>query len=315
MNSHDLIGLAMTLPSQSPTSRTRAWRQLKGCGAAVLRDGVYVLPAAPRHEEALLEIAREIEAAGGTAELLHLQARDEVQEQRFQGLFERQAEYAALLEELHILQAESPAGLPLQERQLRKLRRQFEELAAIDFFPGEAQAQARRGIEGAEARLAALLSPDEPTAAQRSIARLEKKDYQKRTWATRARPRIDRLASAWLILRHIDPKAKFLWLASPAECPAEALGFDFDGAAFTHVDGRVTFETLLASFGLEEGAALSRLGRLVHFLDVGGIPEPEGSGLAAILEGLRQQEADDDRLLAVALPIFDALALHFNPSA
>jgi hypothetical protein len=314
MNAYVLIGLALTLPSQSPTSRTKAWRQLKGCGAAVLRDGVYVLPSAPRHEALLLEIGREIEAAGGTAELLQLQARDDVQERRFQALFERQAELAALLDDLRALSATPALGLPQQERQLRKLRRQFEQIQAIDFFPGEAQAQARHALEQAEARLAAQLSPDEPQAAQGTLALLQRADYQRRTWATRARPRIDRLASAWLIRRHIDPGAHFLWLAAPKDCPPTALGFDFDGAAFTHMGGRVTFETLLASFGLENDPALTRLGSVVHYLDVGGIPAPEAAGLAAILEGLRQQESDDDRLLAAALPIFDALVRHFSDS-
>lgn len=307
----DLIGLALTVPSQSPTSRTRAWRQLKACGAAVLRDGVYVLPATPDAEVALQAIADELGQAGGTAELLLLHPRDEEQVQRFRALFDRQAEFVELLGELRTL-AGTPDPAALQERHLRKLRRQFEQARAVDFFPGESQAQARRALEEAEARLAALLSPDEPRPARGQIPILSREAHQGRTWATRARPRIDRLASAWLIRRHIDPDAHFLWLASPADCPSTALGFDFDGAAFTHVEGRVSFETLLASFGLEADPALARIGAAVHYLDVGGIPTPEAAGLAAILEGLRQLEADDDRLLAAALPVFDALMRHFT---
>lgn len=91
---------------------------------------------------------------------------------------------------------------------------------------------------------------------------------------------MDRLASAWLIGRFIDPSARFLWLASPDDCPDEALGFDFDGATFTHVEEKVTFETLLASFDLDSPALL-RLGKLVHYLDVGDISrrKPPGSSV------------------------------------
>ncbi|MBK7591503.1 MAG: chromate resistance protein [Betaproteobacteria bacterium] len=84
-------------------------------------------------------------------------------------------------------------------------------------------------------------------------------------WATRKRPWIDRLASAWLISRHIDPKAQFVWLEKPEDCRPYMLGFDFNGAAFTHVGRRVTFETLLESFGLDGDPALRRMAAIVHY--------------------------------------------------
>ena len=145
------------------------------------------------------------------------------------------------------------------------------------------------------------------------IAQLQRTHYQGRTWATRARPWVDRLASAWLIRRQIDPQARLLWLAHPQDCPADALGFDFDGATFSHVEGRVTFEVLLASFALE-GPALQRLGALVHFLDAGGVQPPEASGVEAVLAGLRASIADDDQLLQAASAVFDALLYHFEPT-
>ena len=92
-----------------------------------------------------------------------------------------------------------------------------------------------------------------------------------------------------------------------ATLPRGALGFDFDGARFTHVGGRVTFEVLMASFGLEAELRLQRLGTAVHYLDAGGIPVPEASGLEAVLAGLRALHADDDALLDAACTIFDAL--------
>jgi hypothetical protein len=96
---------------------------------------------------------------------------------------------------------------------------------------------------------------------------------------------VDRVASAWLIRRFIDPDARFLCLKEPQDCPPEAVGFDFDGAEFTHLGARITFEVLMASFDLDEDRALRRIGALVHYLDVGGIPVPEATGFAAILAG------------------------------
>jgi hypothetical protein len=94
---------------------------------------------------------------------------------------------------------------------------------------------------------------------------------------------VNRVASAWLIRRFIDPEARFKWLARPSDCPKSALGFDFDGAAFTHVGDRVTFETLMVSFSLEEDPALLRPAAMVHQLDVGGEPGPEAAGFEAVL--------------------------------
>jgi len=306
-----LIGLALSLPSHTTTPRTKAWRALKAMGAAVLRDGVYVLPAGLAHEGRLSEIASEVVQAGGAAELLSLHARDAEQSARFAALFDRREEFAPLVAQLQALLADDTFDAPAMERHLRRFRRQLEQITSIDFFPGEAQAQAVRALDACAAKLAAMVSPDEPRPIHKRITLLSRADYQDRLWATRARPWIDRLASAWLIARHIDTDARFLWLARPGDCPSDALGFDFDGAMFTHVDGLVTFETLLASFGLNN-EALARLGAVIHYLDVGGIPVPEATGLAAILDGLRRREADDDQLLVAALPVFDALLQHFT---
>jgi hypothetical protein len=144
---------------------------------------------------------------------------------------------------------------------------------------------------------------------------LDPTKYQGRIWATRARPWADRLASAWLVKRCIDPQAKFLWLKSPKDCPKRAVGFDFDGAEFTHVGAKVTFEVLLASFGLNGDPALERIGTLIHFLDVGGVPVPEAAGLEALLHGARDALRDDDALLAEAGRLLDYLYAHYATSA
>jgi hypothetical protein len=110
-----------------------------------------------------------------------------------------------------------------------------------------------------------------------------------------------------LIRRFIDPDARFLWLKRIKDCPKRAVGFDFNGAEFTHVDSKVTFEVLLASFGLEGDVGLVRLGALIHHLDVGGIPVPEGPGLITIMTGARALQSDDDGLLTAMTPVLDAL--------
>jgi hypothetical protein len=120
------------------------------------------------------------------------------------------------------------------------------------------------------------------------------------------------VASAWLIPRFIDPEARFLWLQIPQDCPDDAIGFDFDGAAFTHIGNRVTFEVLVASFDLATDLALTRLGTLVHALDVGGLLVPEGAGFEAILTGVRASCTDDDQVLSAMTPVLDALYTTFG---
>ena len=104
-------------------------------------------------------------------------------------------------------------------------------------------------------------------------------------------------------------------MTEPSDCPKSALGFDFDGATFTHVGDRVTFETLLASFGLEDDTALMRLGTLVHQLDVGGEPVPEVIGFEAVMAGARERLDDDDALLAEMTNVLDSLYAHFGREA
>jgi len=306
--------LIISLPTQNSAGRMRVWRALKAMGCGVLRDGVYLLPNRPGFRRALQDHVEEVVAGGGNAQVLVLNSEDPAQQTLFEGLFDRSAEYAKLIETIRQatdreLGSEEPARL---QRQLDRLRKDFGALVAVDFFPGEAREQASMALEDLEHAVAGVLAPDEPHAVQRRIERLRSEAYRGRLWATRQRPWVDRLASAWLIRRFIDPEARFLWLASPADCPAEALGFDFDGAAFTHVGAKVTFEVLLASFGLAKDVALQRLGALVHYLDVGGIPVPEAAGLESLLRGMRQRLADDDELLAEAGQMFDSLYSAFS---
>jgi hypothetical protein len=192
-------------------------------------------------------------------------------------------------------------------RGLTTIARDLAATIASDFFPGKPQSQVQSALADTEAAVNARFSPDEPRAAHRKIPALDSKKFQNKTWATRQRMWIDRVCSAWLIRRFIDKQARFVWLKTMEDKPKRAIGFDFDGATFTHVDSKVTFEVLLASFGLDADPALARLGALVHFLDVGGIPVPEAAGFAAIVSGTRALQADDDALLRQVSPVIDSL--------
>lgn len=299
----NFLALFMTLATKQSAGRMRVWRALRALGAATLRDGVYLLPELDGHADALARIADDIRGIEGTADIYLIAGRDEAQERFLVGLFDRADHYASLVAAMR--QAD-----PGDDKGLRALRRELLALAAIDFFPGEAKRQA----DEAMARLEAAAG-GEPTDVAGTIRRLASADYQNRTWATRGHPWIDRMASAWLIRRFIDSRATFLWLDDPKRCPEQALGFDFDGAAFTHIGGLVTFEVLAASFGLEVDPAIARIAAVVHFLDAGGVPVPEAAGIEAVLAGARDGEADDDALLAEASSLFDNLYRHYSPEA
>jgi hypothetical protein len=300
--------LVISLPTENATERMRVWRALKATGAAVLRDGVYVLPERPDLEEVLMRLAAEIRETGGSAHVLRVEPRGEDQAEALRALFDRTKDYAALADEIGRARAGfSRRGPGAVRRQGKALRRQFDAIAAIDFFPGEAKGQAEAALIEAEATAMEILSPGEPHGRSGPIPRLDPAHYRGRVWATRKAPWVDRLACAWLIKRHIDPAASFVWLERPAAPPRKAVGFDFDGAPFTHVESRVTFEVLLKSFGLEVDGGLRKLADVVHYLDVGGIPVSDAAGVATILAGARQKSRDDDQLLRHALALFDFL--------
>jgi hypothetical protein len=304
--------LILSLPTGGTSVRMRLWRGLKALGAAALRDGAYLLPASDAHRTALTALAREAMADQGAAWLLDVQA-DADQDAALAALFDRSEQYAALESEMEgarrLLAAEDLETSDLKKA-LRGLRRQWEQLAAIDFFPGPARDRAAERLAELEVAARSRLFPEEPTSRPAQLPRLDPANFQGRIWATRKDLWVDRLASAWLIQRFIDPQARFLWLSRIEDCPQQALGFDFDGAAFSHVvtktGERVTFETLLESFGLERDPALRRLGAMVHALDVGG-HAPEAPGFELMLRGLKARLAADDQLLAQGGQLLDDL--------
>lgn len=305
--------LIVSLPTNSATARMRIWRNLKALGCGLLRDGAYLLPDTVNNREPLQALCNETQAEGGSAWLLTISSLAKADEEAFRGLFERDGEYAefaALCNEARKqISSQSPQEI---NKQLRKLRREFEAIRAIDYFPNESSHEAEAMFMDFVAAAEARLSPDEPHTIKAGISSLAIADYQGRTWATRKRLWVDRVACAWLIKRFIDQQPKFIWLDTPSNCPADALGFDFDGATFTHVGDRVSFEVLLASFGLERDASLMRLGSLIHTLDIGEGYMPEANGFEAMLVGARQRLSSDDDFLAEVSLILDSLYAYFS---
>lgn len=304
--------LVVSLPTQGATARMRIWRALKAQGCVALRDGAYLQPAGREREQALQDLADECIREGGSAWLMAVQPRSAEEEGAYRQLFDRSADYDELRKSWKELSRTlTTLATPELARLQRKLQREYDALRTIDFFAGEAALEAEAAWIDLGKRIERLLSPDEPHETQGGIPRLDASQYQGRTWATRRRLWVDRVASAWLIRRFIDRDARFRWLAAPADCPKSALGFDFDGARFTHVGDRVSFETLLASFGLEDDPALRRLGAMVHQLDVGGEPVPEAVGFEAVMAGARERLDDDDALLREMGTVLDSLYAHF----
>ncbi|CAN0620049.1 Protein ChrB [Burkholderia multivorans] len=307
--------LIVSLPTASATARMRIWRAVRALGSAALRDGVYLLPAHAEQAAQLRHLADEAQLESGQAWLLRVHVDEATESSAYCALFDRTPDYTEWLVDLSEARKTLPELADAARKRLqRRHARLYEAIRRIDFFPNEASVRAAAQWRDFAAAIQALQSPGEPHAANGNIPRRDPSQYQGRLWATRRHLWVDRVASAWLIQRFIDPHSRFVWLGNPADCPADALGFDFDGATFTHVGDRVSFEVLLASFGLDDNHGLVRLGAVVHALDVGGSTAPEASGFEAILAGASKRLTDDDALLAEIGAVLDSLYVYFSGS-
>jgi hypothetical protein len=306
MSTTVFLALLTSLPTGNSTLRMRVWRALKSSGCGVLRDGVYLLPVDAPGTAALADAEAEIKAAGGFAMTVQLSLKTPEQLEHVRKLFDRGEEYAALLKRASAARAAlRRLGKRKTDTLVQRLRRSFADLAAIDFYPGQAQLQAKNAMSALEGEARGVLSAGEPRSSKRRLRRLDPAEYRNRTWATRKDLWVDRLASVWLIRRFIDKKARFAWIDGPRGRPKGSIGFDFDGAEFTHAGGRVTFEVLLGSFGLDGDPALVSIGHAVHFLDVGGIPVTDAKGLETVLRGIKAKVRSDDETAVEAGKVFD----------
>ena len=312
MSSSRWLSLIVSLPGKNQALRMRVWRHIKAMGAVVLRDGAYLLPDKPELKKALQTISHEIIANDGVAHLLSFSSEDDNQQQSYITMFDRHEDYNELIKRVgEAKQAMDGQSETNARKQYAALTNELALIRRVDYFPGEAYDQASYVIQELDAAILQRYSPDEPSPIVQQITRLQIADYQGRCWATRKHMWVDRVASAWLIKCYIDNQATFIWLDKPEDCPDDTVGFDFDGAAFSHIGDKVSFEVLMHSFGLNEDPGLRKLAEVIHFLDVGGIPIAEAKGLEMILLGARETCGNDDALLEEMGKIFTYLVKAF----
>ncbi len=307
----DWLLFVHSLPGQNGALRISVWRSLQGLGAGNLRDGVAILPDRPEFADAFAGLRVNILASGGAAHVLRVPNAGDTSDAELRSLFDRAEDYAAFVagaERAHSTLAECSESEA--RRRLRQQSRELSRIEAVDFFGSDGRERAQTLVASLSDAVAKRFSPDEPVAVSAAIPKLRLDAYRGRLWVTRQHMWVDRVASAWLIARFIDPEATFQWLEG-LDAPPDAVGFDYDGAAFTHVGDLTTFEVLVASFGLGDDAALGRIGAMVHALDVGGQSVPEAAGFEAVLAGTRDRGGDDRELLAKMRDVLDAFYAAF----
>jgi hypothetical protein len=271
--------LAHQIPPKPDYLRVKVRRRLQRIGAIPLKNSVYVLPERDDTREDFEWLLREIVADGGEATLCSARLLGGTDDAELEAAFRRERD----LDYAEIEQEAARGGA--RER----LRRRLEMIMSNDFFGAAGRAAAERAIAGTPADASSL-----PHGA---------------TWVTRAGVFIDRMASAWLIRRFIDPAARFRFVAEQGYQPALGeLRFDMFGGEYTHEGDRCTFETLLHRFALED-AALAALGEIVHDIDLKEerYGRKETAGVESVIRGIALGTGDDAERVARAGPVFDGL--------
>jgi hypothetical protein len=308
--------LVHQLPPRPTNLRVRVWRRLQDVGAVALKNSVYVLPASDQSREDFEWITSEIQELHGEATVFAVHSIDAFSNDEVVAAFRqaRETDYADLMREAETVVAgadKRPAkagGRQTLARRGARLRERLSRLDAIAFFPPTNREAAAAAVARAE-RLATASAPSHRAA---SADHLDRDRFQRRVWVTRPRPGIDRMSSAWLIRRFIDPKARFGFAAKPPGSGA-AVPFDMYGVELSHTDHGCTFETLSARFGVVD-PGVQRIARIVHDLDMkeARYDSPEAPAIAHLVEGLRAVYADDDELLEHGMVMFEALYRSFS---
>ena len=299
--------LVVGLPSHPSSRRGRAWRRLRALGAVALKNSVYVLPFTPESYEQLQWLTQEVQRDGGEATLLKVDRIETMDRAALVRLFNdaRDLDYRRLGEQYRkLLQAldgkPGRRGAPRRPVELARLGRELESLRAIDFFGAPGGAEVMRLREAVESRLS-------PADARAGGAAPPLRELRGRRWVTRPRPHVDRIASAWLVKRFVDPDAEFVFAPEDA-LPAGAVPFDVLGAELGHHGDDCTFETLVQRAGLRD-RRIARLAEIVHEADLrdGKYDRPEARGIDLAIRGLLAVTTDDHDVLAAGLRLFDGL--------
>ena len=301
----------MQLPTRPAAPRIRLWRRLHQLGSVALKGSVYLLPNTAQAREDFEWLRSEVTAAGGQASIMAaraltadehaaiIQAFREARSKDFKSLT------AALRGVATTPKPLSPTARRTAERVLRSAQQKLTELAATDF----AESRERDAAAAAAAALAARLAPPVRTPVMtKKIDRLTAREFHGRTWVTRPRPGIDRMSSAWLIRRYIDPKARFAFRTSAPASTSREIPFDMFGVEFGHDADRCTFEVLARRFGIDD-PAVTRIGEIVHDGDLKDdrYGHLESAVINELVEGLRRAHADDHTLLEHGMTMFGGL--------
>lgn len=296
--------LTTQLPDDA-AARMRVLRMLDAMGCAVLRAGVFLLPDQPAAHLGLERLGQHISAGGGTHHLLRVTS-GEAQSAQFARLFDRGARYVELIKTVEGIRAGFGVADPTSmSRILIKLKRDFETIGSLDFFPSESRERAARALADASAEIQRILFPQEPNLSLSQNMRIQR--FVRREWVTRKPLWVDRLASAWLIRRFIDAESTIVWIERNEAPQAAAISFGFEGAHYSNSATQVTYEVLLASFALDQDAALKRIAGIVRALDIGGDTVPEAAGVEALLQGAQRRTPDEAALLPETEKTFDLL--------
>jgi hypothetical protein len=293
------------LPPEPLYLRAKIRQRIARVGAVALKNAVYVLP---RREECLEDfqwIVEEAVAGGGEAYLCEAEFLGGKTEQALIDQFraERDADYAALSEEIRQWERESDGELPARAARSRK---RFEEIRRIDFFDAPRRREA-------EKRLAAF---DAASRGPRRRTGPDRTPLVNRVWVTRRSIHIDRIASAWLVRRFIDPRARFRFV-DPKEPPRRGeVRFDMVGGDFSHEGDRCTFETLVSRTGVTD-KALTEVGEIVHDIDLKDekFGRSEAPGIERLITGLALANPQDEARLERGMVLFDELYQSFRKKA
>jgi hypothetical protein len=283
------------LPARPDYLRVKLRRRLQRIGAVLLKSSVYVLPNREDTLEHFHWLRREIIQEGGDAMVWTAHAQDGVGD--IEALFhsDRNDRYASIAAEAT---GHDPAAPATELRStLARLRRRIEDVIAVDYFSAPARAEAEDALSMLERQIQG--GPGMMTAIEIEPGS---------TWTTRRGVKVDRITSAWLIRRFIDPRATFRFV-SPDEAAAPGeLRFDMFDGEFTHEGDRCTFEVLLDRSGASD-PGLRALAEIVHDVDCrdGKFGRAEAPGIATLIDALVTSHPEDAARIEAALPILDGL--------
>jgi hypothetical protein len=308
VSQQQLLLLLVGVPPTPSSLRVRVWRRLRSLGAVPLKRSAYLLPDTPDRYEDFQWLAQEIERDGGDATLVRVQQIENASPADVLGLFHepRDRDYKHLAARyrklLQSLDRKTAAASSRVHDELARLSKEHQRIREIDFFSAPGGAEVRRLEEAIAMRVRRPESArPEPTPT------LDLTKLRGRRWVTRPRPHVDRVASAWLIKRFIDPAAVFVF-APPAEFPKDAIAFDAPGVELSHHGENCTFETLVKRARLRD-RRLTRLAEVVHEADLrdGKFPHEEARGIDVAIRALLAASPDDQQVLTQGMAMFEGL--------